>query len=122
MRSSGRGCSMITQELKCRLSRKQQRCSVGFLLAALVLFWILAGPFPSNAQASAAAVTTDRTGYLAGETVTITGSGFAPLETVTLHVVHAGGGEEAGMGHDPWVAVADDAGSLAATWSINPDD
>ena len=72
----------------------------------------------ATAQASAAAILTDKTGYFAHETAVVTGSGFAPGEIVTLRVVHADGTAEAGMGHEPFVAAADEAGNLAAEWSI----
>src|SRR5436190_11564192 len=40
----------------------------------------------------------DKTGYLAGETVKIAGSGFSPYERVMLRVSHANGTVENGMG------------------------
>src|SRR5687767_13463193 len=48
------------------------------------------------------AISTDKTGYLTGETVTITGYGFSQSETITLQVRHADGTAEAGSGHESW--------------------
>src|SRR5436309_11349783 len=36
-------------------------------------------------------IRTDKEGYLAGETITISGEGFSPLESVMLRVSHADG-------------------------------
>lgn len=94
------------------------------VLIALTLA-VVAGLVLGGAErgfASTALVGTDKTGYLAGQTVTLSGSGFTPSENVTLQVTHADSTAEAGMGHDAWVVVADDAGGLTATWSINPGD
>jgi uncharacterized repeat protein (TIGR01451 family) len=66
-------------------------------------------------------VWTDRTGYLAGETVSITGAGFAGDEEVTLQVKHADGGEEPGAGHDPFTTWTDAAGTFTATWELGDD-
>ncbi len=62
---------------------------------------------------------TDRTSCVAGEPVTILGSGFSPFESVTLQVVHTNGSAEPGMGHEPWTIPAGTDGTLTATWSIN---
>ncbi len=62
---------------------------------------------------------TDRTSCVAGEPVTILGSGFAPFESVTLRAIHADGSAEPGMGHEPWTIPAGADGTFKGTWSIN---
>jgi uncharacterized repeat protein (TIGR01451 family) len=88
---------------------------------------IRAGATPVTAVSTAAlqqpaGVTTDRTGYLFSEAVKIAGHGFTPGDAVTLRVTHAGGGAEEAMGHDPFVAAADENGTFSAEWSINRED
>src|SRR5687767_11958785 len=68
------------------------------------------------------AVSTDKTGYLGGEIIAITGSGFVPGTLVTLRATHADGTAETAMGHEPFTVTADEGGSFAATWTINRDD
>ncbi|HYK19534.1 MAG TPA: hypothetical protein VEV42_02295, partial [Pyrinomonadaceae bacterium] len=69
-----------------------------------------------------ATVSTDKQDYLLGETVQISGSGFAPYDTVTLQVTHTDGTAEGGEGHEPWTTTADGNGSFSTTWYVNPDD
>src|SRR6058998_2517284 len=64
----------------------------------------------------------DKQGYLAGEAIKISGSGFAPFERVMLRVSHADGTVEAGMGHEPWFVSADASGSFKTSWSLNGND
>jgi hypothetical protein len=77
---------------------------------------------PGKPAQNSASVQVDKTRYVAGETVTITGSGFTPLESVMLQVKHAGGTTESGMGHEAIWVYPDAAGRFQATWSINGDD
>lgn len=72
-----------------------------------------------KAEQAPPALATDRTGALAGQTVTITGNGFQPGENVSLQVTHANGAAESGMGHEPGTVTADATGAFAAKWSIN---
>ena len=67
-------------------------------------------------------VVTHKTGYLGGEVAQIGGSGFVPSDVVTLRVLHAGGGAEEGMGHDPFVAAVGEDGTFTAYWSIPRED
>src|SRR6266550_4314218 len=67
-------------------------------------------------------ISTDKTGYLGGETVAITGSGFISGTLVMLRATHADGTAESAMGHEPFTVAADDAGNFAATWTINRND
>src|SRR5438132_944986 len=61
---------------------------------------------------SGAVVRTDKAGYLAGDTVSISGEGFSPFESVMVRVAHADGVAEAGMGHEPWWVYADTNGNF----------
>ena len=67
-------------------------------------------------------VFTDKPNYQPGETVLITGSGFAAIEIVTLQVVHADGMDEGGSGHEPWNVMTDEFGNFVSTWFVDPDD
>ncbi len=82
------------------------------------------GQKPSRSESIAAnpAIRTDKESYLAGEYITISGKGFSPFETVMLHVEHANGTMETGMGHDPWWVYTDADGTFKTTWSLNPQD
>ena len=66
-------------------------------------------------------IVTDRTGYFAGSTVQITGSGYLPGQLVTLQVIHADGMAEAGGGHEAFTVTADEFGGFTATWSLGRD-
>ena len=68
------------------------------------------------------AIRTDRQSYLAGETITISGSGFSPWESVMLKIKHADGTVEAGMGHEPWWVYAGADGTIHATWTLDAHD
>ena len=73
-------------------------------------------------QAGAVAkVRTDKFDYHPGESVQITGSGFAPGEPVTLQVTHISGAND-GAGHQPFSTSANDAGQIADQWYVDPDD
>jgi len=69
-----------------------------------------------------ATVSRDKSDYQPGETAQVTGSGFPPYETVTLHVTHADDTPDGGAGHEPFVVTTDTEGSLTATSYVNPDD
>ena len=73
------------------------------------------------AQTLPPAVISDKTGYFAGESVAITGSGFAADEVVTLQVTHADGTAEADAGHAPFTVIADAAGAFTASWTLGDD-
>jgi hypothetical protein len=67
-------------------------------------------------------VSIDKADYFPGETVIITGSGFASGETVTLQVMHDDGTVEGGEGHEPFTTVADADANFTPSWYVNPDD
>src|SRR5438093_4690714 len=76
----------------------------------------------SERAAAGPAIRTDRQSYLAGETITISGSGFSPWESVMLKIKHADGTVEAGMGHEPWWVYAGADGTIHATWTLDAHD
>ena len=76
----------------------------------------------SPQMAVEAAVTTDKTDYLPGQTAIITGTGFGAGETVTLKVEHADDTEEGGEGHGSWNVTADANGNFTSSWYVHPDD
>src|SRR5215475_7805627 len=61
----------------------------------------------------------DKPGYLGGETVTITGSGFSLNERVMLQVKHADGAAEPDMGHELMIVTTDGEGGFTAMWPVN---
>src|SRR5438093_10706275 len=65
---------------------------------------------------------TDKTGYLAGEPITISGRGFRPFESVSLLVTHAGGGAEAGAGHQRFFINAEADGTFTTLWFVDAQD
>jgi hypothetical protein len=68
---------------------------------------------------SQATVSTDQPDYPPGSTVYITGSGFAANETVTLQVLHVGGGDDlTSPAHQPWTVTADASGNISSTWLV----
>ena len=73
-------------------------------------------------SAAAPMVATDKADYGPGETASITGSGFAPHETVMLRVIHTSPVAAPGAGHAPWQVAADAAGNFTSQWFVDPDD
>src|SRR5206468_3999587 len=76
----------------------------------------------SQSSQAGPVIRTDKESYLAGEKVTISGSGFSPLEHLMLRVSHVDGTVEAGMGHDSWFVDAGANGTFQAVWSIDMHD
>ena len=76
---------------------------------------------PGRPQAHPA-VRTNKSGYLAGEPIAISGEGFPPFDNVSLLVSHAGGGAESGAGHERFFVTADANGAFKAQWSVRSDD
>ena len=75
----------------------------------------------STAQ-KVAVLATDKSDYLAGEAIVITGAGFLPNERVALQAKHADGAAEPGRGHEAKVITAGDDGGFTATWQVNAHD
>src|SRR5439155_3590275 len=103
--------------------------AVTVFLASTVVLGLLSSSatlqerFSWNARPGTGPVTRmDKQGYLAGEAIKISGSGFAPFESVMLRVSHADGTVEAGMGHEPWFVNADASGAFKTSWSLNAND
>jgi Tol biopolymer transport system component len=95
----------------------------GFTLSATLLFSVWSSVILTIATPAVRSpnpqIQTDKSGYLAGEPIRISGEGFLPLENVRLEFTHA---EEASTGQEPLLISADAAGSFAATWSIDRHD
>ncbi|MGH9783682.1 MAG: hypothetical protein ACRD88_05805 [Terriglobia bacterium] len=99
--------------------------SHNFRRIVLVAVWAIFGtaitmvPWTPSVQAQTGpSLATDHTAYKAGETVTISGRGFAPNENVAFQVVHSNGRHEPSGGHDRVSLLADGTGAFTATWSI----
>src|SRR5260221_3233354 len=77
----------------------------------------------SMAAVGAATVTTDQSDYSPASTVTITGSGFAAGETITVQVLHVDGtlDNATSSAHLPWEVVADASGNFTSTWLVPAD-
>src|SRR5436190_1290066 len=81
------------------------------------------GVFAQSERSQAGPVIrTDKAGYVAGETISISGQGFSPNESVMLRVAHDSGTLETGNGHDPWWVYPDADGAFTANWSISSSD
>ena len=87
-----------------------------FVVSALLAYVAFEGT-PASTQ-NAASIGTDRSTYVMGETVTITGRDFAAAEIVTVQVTHADGTAESGMGHEPTTAVVGADGTFQINWTI----
>ena len=64
----------------------------------------------------------DKSDYQPGELAAISGTGFQPLEAVTLQVLHDDGTPDEGQAHQPWTVEADAEGKVATTWIVCTDD
>ena len=98
------------------------RRAAGIVAASLVLttvtFAAIVLRSGVSAQAIPPVVSTDKTGYLAGETISISGTGFTADEPVTLQVTHAGSVAHADLSHDTFTAIANASGAISATWTL----
>jgi len=83
--------------------------------------FFLAGQVADTAQTNAT-VTTDQSDYPPGSTVNITGSGFAPGETVQLQVLNITAPNDVGNEHAPWTVTADTNGNFTTTWYVTADE
>jgi hypothetical protein len=72
--------------------------------------------------ASAATVTTNFPDYPPGDTVWISGAGFASHESVTVVVEHVDTTITGGLGHDPWKVKANNGGNITTYWIVPYDD
>jgi hypothetical protein len=68
-----------------------------------------------------AAVSTDRFAYAPDEDATIAGTGFLSGEGVILQVQRSGAAADESTSPAPWTVTADEAGSIASSWSVSPD-
>jgi hypothetical protein len=67
-------------------------------------------------------ITMDQADYEPGSTASFVGRGFAPLEAVTLQVLHADGTADSGEDHLPWTVSADENGQIISSWHVCEDD
>ncbi|HKP33019.1 MAG TPA: hypothetical protein VJT83_09835, partial [Chitinophagaceae bacterium] len=65
-------------------------------------------------------LTTDEPDYAPGSTVLITGTGFAPGESVKIQVIHSDKlpGDDLNPEHQPWYINADAQGNISTTWYV----
>src|SRR6266536_5431678 len=71
----------------------------------------------------AATLTTDRSAYAPGETVLLSGAGFAANDAVTVQVIHVGDGDNStSPAHQPWSVSAGANGSFQTTWIVPLDE
>jgi len=75
----------------------------------------------TSAQAQAE-LASDQPDYAPGATAYLTGTGFAPNETVAMQVVHADGEPSTGEDHEVWYVDADDQGGFVTSWHVCEDD
>jgi hypothetical protein len=77
----------------------------------------------SFAQTATATLSSDQEDYPPGSTATLTGSGFAAGETVTLQVLHVGSDPDGTdpQYHEPWTVIADENGNFVTTWWVPND-
>src|SRR5262245_48514121 len=110
-----------TREFRSNFSRR--RAAAGVLAVAAVLVGLLVyGPSRVGLASGGPILATDHTGYVAGQQVTITGTGFVPFDDVTLQVTHGDGTAESGMGHETSGVSPDQNGNFTATWAVAPTD
>src|ERR1043166_2786354 len=71
-----------------------------------------------SAQTTTPTLTTDYPDYPPGATVTLTGTGFAPGEDITMRVIHVGDplDNDTSSAHLPWTIQADADGNFTTTW------
>lgn len=93
---------------------------------ARTLFTFIAAALMSLIYVTAegqATLISDKDDYAPGTTVMLTGTGFIPLEIVTMQVVHVGDNPD---GTDPqyhtnWTVTADEVGNFEAIWNVPTD-
>lgn len=75
-------------------------------------------------QLLSATIATNLADYNPGSTAQISGTGFAPGETVTLQVTHAVGsvGDNSDAQNQPWQVQAGADGTVLATWAVTDPD
>src|SRR5205823_1205947 len=78
--------------------------------------------FADAAVFNPAKITTDQDDYAPGTPATITGTGYAPNETVYWQVLHADGTPSTGEEHGITNVVADAEGKFSAVWPVCTDD
>jgi hypothetical protein len=92
-------------------------CFAKTFKAFLFTFLLSAGFFASAVNAQT--LSTNQFGYIPGDTVTLTGNGFQPGESVTMQVVNADGSPNSNDA--PWNITADANGDFLTTWIVPGD-
>jgi hypothetical protein len=92
------------------------------LLPVLSLFFLTTALGQQGRPQAGPVIHTEKTGYFAGEPVTITGAGFQPFERVSLLVTHTDGSAEAGAGHERLFVNTNRFGAFETTWSVSTND
>ncbi len=110
--------SRLTQRPRVS-SRTARLRQLAFLVIVAGLVGLAGGSRFGRATATdAPSVQTDRAVYAAGDEITISGEGFAPLDRVTLAPTYEDGTTEPVVGFETFTAGADDTGRVTATWAI----
>ena len=119
----------MQKKLECSPTKIKSRagvdgaCRVEIIMVRTLrrLFCVLA-LFSASLTAWSATVSTDQSDYSPGETVMITGTGFAPGESVQLQVLNLTDPSDNGPEHDPWTVTADTNGNISTSWLVTPDE
>lgn len=61
-------------------------------------------------------LTSDQAVYVPGTLAILSGTGFLPNESITLHVARADGEQVSGPAHQPWTVAANDRGRFVTSW------
>src|ERR1041384_6084304 len=87
--------------------------------ASKALFFILILSAGLITAASAQTLTSDHLEYAPGDVATLTGTGFLPLEIVTVQVVNSDGSPNSNDA--PFNVIADINGNFVTTWVVPAD-
>jgi hypothetical protein len=74
------------------------------------------------AAAQAQTVTTEKSDYLPGSWVVISGKGWSPSQLVTLQVWHSDGKMSATSSNLPWYIYSDSNGNISSIWYLGPEE
>src|SRR5688572_15685773 len=107
----------LNQTPKKQLSMKFPSLGQKIFLIPTLLFFVFILPGIAFSQA---VVATDKLDYPPGDTVLISGTGFAPMEEITLLVEHMDSGLVItdSVVHQPWQVFADADGNFFSSWII----
>ena len=106
--------------MRSRTNAIFQKALIILLVPALALS--VAFALGAASRAASPRLLTDKTAYVDGEGVTLSGYGFLPFETVSLTVSLTGAGGAAQPVRAPWNVFADGDGKITAAWTLEPRD